>query len=85
MQRVVCEFIILPIKHLTQAIGDHDMEQRKKMMTYFGIVLTEHDEELSGDVLLTRTMQVWLNSMDSLALLLRERGKLAEAGLRSLG
>ena len=26
-----------------------------------------------------------LNSMDSLALLLRERGKLAEAGLRSLG
>ena len=42
------------------------MEQRKKMMTYLGIVLTEHDEELSGDVLLTRTMQVWLNSMDSL-------------------
>ena len=66
LQRVFCEFIILPIKHLTQAIGDNNMEQGKKMMTYFGIVLTEHDEELSGDVLLTRTMQVWLNSMDSL-------------------
>merc|ERR1711933_684005 len=66
LPRAFCQFIMTPINQLMNAIMNDDKAKYEKMMTTLGIVLKGDEKNLIGKPLMKRTMQVWINTADTL-------------------